>query len=225
MEFRKDKSSILYFILAIVCFLAIISSLSVSLFEPLFRKVNYGQRLPILNATYIFVLWIIEIIAILVISFKTFKIDILGLKRKDKEELSVIRILILFLMTLVPIFLISGILGWKLKIVDDLGERITGDFLTYQLCEYGKAIPKMFLVTMMIKLSQEAFDKIFITKYFIPWGGIFTMFTFGLYELLTIHQRFSVLYFFFPLIYGTIYFISKKNFLTTFFLSYLIYLL
>ena len=224
MQFKKDKSAINYFILALICFLFIISALSASLFTPLFKKVNYGQRLPLLNAIYIFILWIIEIDVIIVILYKKNKFDILNIKR-EKEELSVLRILILFGITLAPIFLISGLLGWKLKIVDDLGERITGDFLTFQLCEYGKAIPKLFIVAIMIRLFQDGMEKIVITKYQIPWGGIFVMLTFGLYELLTYDHSFGIFYFFFPLIYGTIYLVSKRNVFITFLLSFFIYLL
>ena len=77
----------------------------------------------------------------------------------------------------------------------------------------------------MIRLFQDGMEKIVITKYQIPWGGIFVMLTFGLYELLTYDHSFGIFYFFFPLIYGTIYLVSKRNVFITFLLSFFIYLL
>ncbi len=224
MQFRKDKSAIVHIFIFFLCLLFIYSGYLSNLFVSLFQRVYYGQLVELFKFVFSSILWTIELVLLCLFARRKLNLHLIHPK-EEKKPYTLFRILLLYAITLFPILLISCILGWKLKIEYDFGERITNAHLIKQLCSYGALAIKMIFIVIMIREGQTAFEKIWITKYQIPWGGILLMLTYGVIELIIDFQMFSWFYLFFCFIYGVLYLMSQKKFSVTYVLSYLIYLL
>ena len=66
---------------------------------------------------------------------------------------------------------------------------------------------------------------IFKTKYVIPYGAIFALLTFGLIDFFVLTMDLRLFYLVMSFLYGIIYLVADKKFMTTWALCYLIYLL
>ena len=86
-------------------------------------KVYYGQLVELFKFALSAILWAIELIILCYFTRKKWNINLL--MKKNKTTYSIKRIIILYLIVLIPILIISASLGFKLKIEYDFGERIT----------------------------------------------------------------------------------------------------
>ncbi len=228
ITFTKDKSSIKYYILAAVCVLCVYSCKVSELFTPLFSKVYYGN----INAVFInltnFVLWIIEFIAIFFVCRK------LGIKiftePERKKELSLARLIILFVAAVVPMVIISIYLGFVIKPVYNLGGRVTIMGFLGNLCNWvswGSRLVLMTLFVHFIHLGVQKniqFNKTWLNEYF-PWGAILCLLVFGLLDFFFISPNLKWFYLFLSFYYGVIYLLSGRKFYSAYVINYLIWLL
>ncbi len=225
IEFKKDKDAIIYFALAALCIVFIYTSKLSNLFIPLFSKVYYGNLNGMFLAISTIIIWGFEIVAIRMLAKNKFKICLFSKKNKETKGPSLLNIFIIFLLTFIPIMVISGMLGWNLKIVDDFGQKIESIKITSVVSQYVESLFKILWTTIIIRLVQEGMEKIVVTKFVIPWGGIFLMLTFGILEIFLFEGKFKLMYLFFNLIFGIIYLLANRRFATTYWVSYLLYIL
>lgn len=223
--FRKDKEAITYLLLAGLCLICIYTSKLSNLFLPIFSKVYYGNLNGMFLAVASILIWVFELVAINYLAKNIFKIKLFSKSNKETKSPNLLNILLIFLLAFIPIMIISYQLGWNLKIVDDFGKKIESIKVTSVISQYAMYLVKILWTTIIIRLVQEAMERIVVTKYKIPWGGIVLMLTFGIIELFFINEKFKLMYFAFNFIFGLFYLLSNKRFSTTYWVSYLLYLL
>lgn len=225
IEFVKDKSIYKNIILIGLCLICIYSAKISNVFLPLFSKVYFGNLNQMFLAIATIIIWIFELVAVTHVSKNIFKIDLYSKRKKDSEKISLINTLFIFLLVFIPIMVISWLLGWNLKIVDDFGQKIENINILSVVSRYAMNILKILWATIIISLAQEGMEKIIKTKIRIPWGGIILMLSFGVIELFLFEGKFKLMYFFFNLIFGIVYLLANKRFSVTFWVSYVLYIL
>lgn len=223
--FKKDKAALNYLLLAMICLICIYTSNLSNLFLPIFSKVYYGNLNGMFLAVASIIIWVFELVGINYLAKNIFKIQLFSKKSKETESPNLMNILLIFLLAFIPIMIISYRLGWNLKIVDDFGKKIESIKVTSVVSQYAMYLVKILWATIIIRLVQEAMEKLVVTKIKIPWGGLFLMLTFGIIELIVLDGKFKLMYFIFNLIFGLFYLLSNKRFTTTYWVSYLLYLL
>ena len=196
---------------------------------PLFDKIYYGN----LSEMFMYICHVVFWVPLLPVLYKQIKKHT-GYKvfRKSGQELSLKRSLWIYLCAVLPIFLVSAVLGFELKIVYELGKRVTAMQITTNVVMYADGFVKLILCVVIIELVQEAAELLYKGKYArkIPWGGIVLCVLYGSLELIVayalhLHHGLAWLYVAFDLLYGVIYLLSKKNFFITYFVGLIIYLL
>lgn len=199
------------------------------LFAPLFQRVYYGN----LTTMFFYILCVLFWIPCLAVLYLQIKKHT-GYKvfRRARKELSLKRSLIIYACAVVPIFIVSAALGFELKVVFELGKRVTGIQLGTNGVMYAYGAVKLLLGVILIELVQECMDILYRGKYAgkIPWGGIFYAVIVGLIDVIVAYATgaqvlFAWLYVAFHLLYGVIYLLSEKNFYVTYFVSLIIYIL
>ncbi len=227
MKTYFNKEGISFLIFGFVLLLSLLTKNIVKVFEPLYSKIYYGQ----INDLFNNVLSLIYLIIIFIVFIKVFhKITNLKFrKEEDKKELSSIRIVVLIVMTLIPILIVGGCLGWELKIIYDLGEKFNMSKLLNVVSNYVISIIKMLFVTYAIVSFNNFFEKCFEFENkkistFVPFAGVLIMLTFGLVELILGVNQLNVLYFVFSLYYGVVYLVTDKSTSKTMLITTLIYL-
>lgn len=225
IEFVKDNTAYKYFLLIALCLACIYSSNISKAFLPLFKKVYYGNLNEMFLSIASIIIWIFELVAISHFAKNIFNIDLFSKRKNDTKKISLINTLFIFLLTFIPIMIISWLLGWNLKIVDDFGQKIENIKVVSVVSRYALYVLKILWATIIISLGQEGMEKIFKSKYRIPWGGIILMLTFGIVELIISDGKFKIMYFLFNLIFGIIYLLANKRFTISYFVSYILYIL
>lgn len=225
IEIKKDKDAYKYFLLAFLSLACIYTSKLSNLFLPLFSKVYYGNLNGMFLAIATIIIWAFELVAVYYFAKNKFGIYLFSKKNKDVETPSLLKVLMTFLITFIPIMIISALLGWNLKIVDDFGQKIESIKVTSVISQYVQFLLKILWTTIIIVLVQEGMEKIVVTKAKIPWGGIVLMLTFGILELFLFDGKFKIMYLLFNLIFGVIYLLTNKSFSKTYWISYILYIL
>lgn len=221
MTFTKDKQSIKYFCLAFGILIGLYLSKISDLFIPLFDNVYYGNLVVMFVAVSNMIIWGIEI-GLLIFLCKKFNMQLFS---KEKKELPLKNVIILFVLTLVPMLIMSACVGWKVKIVYDLGVKVTAMTLLCNACQMLSYAVRMVLIIMFIASVQKGFEMIFKTKYVIPYGAIVAILTFGLIDFFVLGLEFRVFYLIVSFLYGIIFLIAKRKLGVSWVLCYLIHLL
>ncbi|MBQ3502447.1 MAG: hypothetical protein IJA72_02170 [Clostridia bacterium] len=220
----KDKNCIKYFVVSGMILLCLYSNVIAKIFESVFDNIYYGNLTNMFTALISALIWGLEIWGLVVISRKI-SIQIFTKKENKGKELELWRVIILFVITVLPMLIISACLSWKLKIVYALGERVTIIGLLCNVSEILAYAVRMVLMIMLISCVQQGFEILFKTKYAIPYGAIFALLTFGLIDFFVLAVDLRVFYLIVSFLYGVIYLLSNKKFSITWILCYLIYLL
>lgn len=220
----KDKGCIKYFCLAGVILLCLYSNALAQVFVPLFDNIYYGNLVNMFVGITSAVVWGVEAIIIAIIC-KKFNINIFTDKEQKDKELPTWQVILLFVLTILPMFIISACLNFKLKIVYALGVKVTSMTLIGNVAELIAYATRMVLMVMFIACIQKGFEMIFKTKYIIPYGAIFAFLTFGLIDFFVLGVDLRAFYLIVSLLYGVIYLVANKKFAVTWVLCYLIYLL
>ena len=223
IEEKKESSvskidRIKYGIVGISYFIAIILSNLGVLFKPLYKKVYYGQANGYFRYGFGIAFLILFYCLIKFVLEKKLNVSY----KKDKSNLSWMMTGILFAITFVVIFIICAIIGFEIKPFYDLGNNTTGFKIGISGTELAYNTVALFLAIHMIENFQYALDDIIPFKnekvnLYLPYGGVATMLTYGIYALcFGIGGSLQVLYFFMIILYGEIYLLCKRNVLKTF---------
>lgn len=226
MTFVKDKSSIKYYMLAVVTLLCIYSSWISNLFEPLYDNIYYGNLVKLfISATNLF-LWLIEFLSIVFVC-KKLKIQLFQSKEENKKEMPLWQLCLLFGLVVLPMLVISIYLNFKVKLIYSLGIRVTSVNLACNAVEIVSWIVRMMLVVLFIACIQRAFETNFKfnKKIVIPWGAIFCFLTIGLIDFFAFPVDLNWFYLVCSFYYGIIYLVANRKYLNSFVLCYLIWLL
>lgn len=224
MTLVKDKNCIKYFCMAGITLLCLYSNGLAELFVPLFDNIYYGNLVKMFVGLTSAVIWGVEVCIIIFIC-KKLHIELFTPKQNKGKELPTWKVILLFVLTLLPMIIISAVLNFKLKIVYALGMRITTMGLAGNVAELLAYAVRMLLMLMFISCIQKGFEMIFKTKYVIPYGAIFAFLTFGLIDFFVLGADLRAFYLMVSLLYGAIYLVADKKFAVTWVLCYLIYLL
>lgn len=224
MTIVKDKKCIKYFCLAGVILLCLYSNTFAQVFVPLFDNIYYGNLVNMFVGLTSAFIWGIEAIIIALVC-KKLDIQIFTPKEHRGKELQTWQVILLFVLTILPMLVISAYLNFKLKIVYALGVRVTTMTLIGNVAELISYAVRMILMVMFIASIQKGFEMIFKTKYIIPYGAIFAFLTFGLIDFVVLGMDLRAFYLIVSLLYGIIYLVANKKFGVTWVLCYLIYLL
>lgn len=223
------RTAVLYFIFAGAALACVYLAQIFRLCAPLFERIYYGNLTNMLISICQAIFWVP---CIVVLYFLIKKCTGYKVFRRSKTELSLKRSLIIYACAVVPIFIVSAALKFELKIVYELGKRVTGVQLGTNAVMYANGAVKLVLAIIMVELVQEGAELLYKGKYAkeIPWGGIALALVFGFLEVIVAYAThtntmFAWLYVAFDLLYGFIYTLSKKNFYITFFVSLIIYIL
>lgn len=219
MEKSHNKSQL--FILSIIAFLCIPLANITLLFNFLYENVYYGQIVPLFNDLLQIIIYTV---AIILIAKSARKHGFGSLKNKDLPkgyELPIPNMIILSIFTIGSIALISGLIGWNVKPIYDLGTYFTGLEMWLKLADIARDGVMLILVYQSLRLADEA--SISLPKY-IPWAGLFVVATFGLYQFLySIHYLWYI-YLFMGIVFHYLYKFSNKSFSRSFVLMLLVYL-
>lgn len=224
MTIVKDKNCIKYFALASIVLLCLYSNGLADLFIPIFDNIYYGNLVDMFVAIVSAIIWGLEI-GLIVFACKKLNIQIFTPKDKKGKEMQTWQVILLFVLTILPMLIISACINWKVKIVYALGVKVTTVGLACNVCEILAYAVRMVLMIMFIASVQKGFECIFKTKYIIPYGAILAFLTFGLIDFFVLAMDLRAFYLIASLLYGIIYLVADKRFRTTWILSYLIYLL
>ena len=224
MTIVKDKKSIKYFILSGIILLCMYSNVAAQIFNPIFNNIYYGNLVDMFEAVVSAIIWGVEI-GLIIIACKKFNIQIFTAKENKGKELKTWKVILLFVITILPMLIISACISWKVKIVYALGIKVTTVGLVCNVCEILAYAVRMILMVMFISCIQKGFELIFKTKYIIPFGAIMAFLTFGLIDFFVLAVDLRVFYLIASFLYGVVYLVADKKFATTWLLCYLIYLL
>jgi len=216
-EAISNKDRIKYAIIALSYFVAILLSHIGVILKPFYKRVYYGQANG--HFKYGFGLVFLAIFACIIQFVIKKKLNITY--KKDTTPLTWKRAGIVFGITFVMIFIISACSSFQLKPFYDVGNNTTA----YKVGVYATTLAYhtvcVFFAVHMIENFQYALDDIIpfknenVRKY-IPYGGIATMLTYGIYSLcMGLGGNISVLYFFLILLYGEIYLLTNRSILKT----------
>ncbi len=226
---EQKRLAIKYIIFAAIALAGMYFVQIFHVFAPLFDKIYYGNLTTIFFYACNVIFWI----PFIVVLYKQIKKHT-GYKvfRRNREEVSLKRSLIIYACALVPIFIVSAALGFEIKVVFELGKKVTGMQLTTNAIMYVHGAVKLILTVIIIELVQEAAQLLYKGKYseYIPFGGIAACLICGFTDVIVAYgtglfTMFAWLYVAFNLLYGVIYLLSKKNFFVTYFVSLIIYIL
>ena len=199
-----------------------LSELSVFLEEPVFTRIFYGN----LNTMFYHIACALFVFAF-IWAFHRLKGRFTAFSPFEKVEgkLSTKRKLILYLMTVIPVFITGASLGFRFKLVYELGERVTGMTLLGNGVGYVHVAAKLLCVLYFIALIEAAFEGIYHSVRPIPVGGILALCTFGVGEMIFNPSMFSLLYLFLIGYFGVVYIVSEKRFGVTYALALIMYIL
>lgn len=146
------------------------------------------------------------------------------------RDLSILKVLVLYVLTIVPIVIVSWLCNWELKILADLGESFDNFALYSHLIGLCYSIAKCIGMVYVIFGFQTFFESTVtfgkgnVDKY-IPFGGIALFMTFGIFELIYGVNELSIIYLVFNFYFGVIFLLTEKSKYKTSFLVSIIYLL
>ena len=199
-----------------------LSELSVFLEEPLFSAIYYGN----LNTMFYHVACAAFILAFFALYHR-------GMKKKAaftpfvkvREPLTVKSKLLLYFMTIIPVFITSAALDFRFKLVYGLGERVTAMTLLGNGVGYIHTAAKLLCVIYFVALVEAAFEAMFHSVRPVPVGGILAAATFGIGEMVFAPSAFSLLQLFLIGYFGVVYILSQKRFGVTYALALIMYIL
>lgn len=179
--------------------------------KPLFDKIYYGYLTPM----------IIDLLRIIIYFIIFFLFSNYANKHFSKieytkiKDISTKRIAILYGITILTIFIVTAILGFRLKLVVDLGENIGMIYLYNNLAKILAGVTRMLISFLLIMYTEELFKDILNAKVlkYLPAGGIISMLTIGLFEFIITPKKafIDVLFMLFHILYGYIYKLSYNN--------------
>lgn len=228
---NKKKQALIYILCAGIIFAGIYIVQLFNLLRPLFRNVYYGNLTTVYFMIFCASFWVPFILAAFFLIKKYVKVNLFIM---GKGEIPFKRSLIIYAIAFITIFIISASLGFELKVVKELGKKVTKVKVITNGVTYGYNAIKLILATFIIELIQEAGELLWGDKHkyakYVPYGGITLALTFGFAEVIVAYALktasvFTWVNIVFYLIYGVLYLLSNKRFTITYFVSLIIFIL
>ena len=219
------KQSLKYIGLGLAYFMCVIFSNIAVIFKPLYKKFKYGKYNQMFFYLIASIILIVCFLLIRLLVVKKLRVDY----DKDKSELDVKRLGIVYGLVVLTILIISAIIGWEIRFLNDLGSNFGGNELMDQLVKTLYALIALFVVTNIIENFEYGFEGLIKFKNinmqkFFPTGGIVTMILYGSYELIIGFNHLPILYFFIIGLYGFIYLLCNRSISKTYIANLFIYL-
>ena len=196
------------------------------LFEPLLDRILYGTLSEVIY--YL-------ILAALCVGF------VIGLKKfvrrfcdfdpfaKKAQPIGFWRSLAVIGVAALFVFVVSAILGFKLKIQREMGLGVTLATALTNICVYFYYALHMWLGFCAAALVQYGLSTILPAKYTVPWGSIFLVTVFGLiefvFEQFTTTHIYCGYYYLFTYAYAIIFTLSARRFHVSYWASVAIMIL
>ena len=170
--------------------------------KPLFDRIYYGYLTPmIIDALRIIIYFLIFFLSTNYANKHFSKIEYTKIK-----DMSTKRIGILYGITILTIFIVTAILGFRLKLVVDLGENIGMIYLYNNLAKIVAGVVRMLISFLIIRYTEELLKNVLSAKMlkYLP-AGLFEF-------IITPKKAFiDVLFMLFHILYGYIYKLSYNN--------------
>ena len=224
------KKRLISYILFIVCFVALyycaeIIHLFDSEEDKLFQMIKYGYINDFLiNACK----WVWYSGMFVGAYFYSKKYLVLKDLENDPKELPLIRVILLYAIVVVFSFIVTVSLGFKIKIVYDLGEIITSFGVVNRVSDIITGVIRMPIVVYILRYVNEIirlFAKKDFLKY-IPFAGVFVMVAFGIFDLISSGiNPLSMVFFFMYIVYDFIYIFTYRNFAVSSIINAIIFVL
>ncbi|MDD4124781.1 MAG: hypothetical protein PHW77_03525 [Eubacteriales bacterium] len=218
-----SKSAALYYcITAFVLLLFVASACFIRLLAPVYEKPLHGNIKELLIYLTVIILWLCELTAAALFCKNRFKFNLLWNDEK-KSRLPILNFIVIWVLIYGAILLVSGILGWQLKIFHDLGTKITFyEIYTVLSLVLLRAVESV-IICAFIKCTEEAAKRLIPVRLPIPYGGIALFLTYGIGvyvysgSALGLYGggELSLLFWLFCILYGVIYKLSKESFPVT----------
>lgn len=220
------KERISYLLMGLIWFAALPLSLLGTLFKPLYKKVFYGQANGYFKYGLGIVLLLIFFFVIVFAIEKKFDLKY----KKDVKPMPWWKTCAIFFGAFLLTFFISAIIGFNLKPFYDVGNNTTAYMAGISFTKLAYFSVELFFAMKMIENFQYALDDILPFKNkaakYIPYGGLLTMLTYGMFGLIIgVGGTLSVLYFFLILLYGELYLLVDRSILKAYATSLLIFVL
>ena len=126
---------------------------------------------------------------------------------------------VLYLMTALPVLLVSILLGYRFKLVYELGDRVAKMHMWGNAAGYLRAAAVLFAAVYTVFLTEKAIPSKF------PVGALASLLLFGVPSWLTDPSPLSVVYFALFFYIGILYRVSQNRFWVTYILSVVLYIL
>jgi len=221
---QEERSFALHCLLASSMLIAgvYLAEFSRLLIKPVFNRIFYGN----MNIFYYHLACAVFIIIFTIIFHSGVKKKLgINLVSKTAEPLKIGRKVALYFMTALPVFITGSALGFRFKLVYELGERVDGMVFLGNGMGYVHVAMKLFCIVYFIALVEKAFSILFPRLSPVPVGGFLALCTFGFLEMIFAPSMFSLLYLFLIGYFGAVYLISGKNFRITLVLALIMYIL
>ena len=224
------KKQLLRYVLFLVVFIGLyycaeIIHLFDSEEDKLFQMIKYGYINDFLINLCKWVWYICMLVGAYFYSKKYLIIK--GNENKPKE-IPLKRVGIIYGIVVLFSFIVTSSLGFKLKIVYDLGENITSFGIVNRLSDIATGIFRMPIVLYVIRYVDEIIRLFTKKEYvqYIPVAGVFSMIVFGIYDLVIIGVNpLSLVFFFMYIVYNYIYVFTYRNFLASSIVNSIIFVL
>lgn len=221
-----EKKKLIHYVLYIFAIIAIFYAIElVRLASPLFEKIYFGYITPMILDVMRIILYIILIVVAMKYAKKHFQSPCCV----PSDGFPLKRVILLYGITLLVVFIVSASLSFRLKVVVDLGENIGAIYLYNNLANIITSLVRMGIVVLIIRYSTEVFELLVKKSWasYVPFGGLVSLVSIGLFELLIVPNisAIHIVFLFMHLLYGEIYLLSYKYFPTTLAISVIIHLL
>jgi hypothetical protein len=135
---------------------------------PLFDWAGYGLMRPMYVEVFTIIFWALEWLGIFLLEKKFRKEKVAELFEKEnlesmlkiKKPLPLKKVFVLSAICIVCIFIISAVIGWQVKPIYDLGEKIEGYDLYNKLGWVGKRAFMCFWILGMVKACKGMAEEI-----------------------------------------------------------------
>lgn len=232
--FRKSacRYSVYHILTALTILLFMVPVFFAGRFSQLYEKLFRGYYAELAICTTIIIIWSCELTAAAFFCKRKLKFNLIWNDEK-KSPLPAANLASLWVLTYGAILSVSGTLGWQFKIIHDLGTKITLPEIYAAVSLVLLKAVESVMICAFIKCAEEAAKLLIPSRFPIPYGGIALFMTYGtavyLYGggsgfLYGSIER-GVLFWFFCILYGAIYKLSKESFPVTAILVWLIILL
>ena len=145
--------------------------------------------------------------------------------KRSKSFLPLKNVCIITCISAVCILFVSFMINWNVKVFYDFGNKMQGYESLKQIASTVCQPIKTAYIALIIYVSQMIAYNISEKNDTIPFGGIVALLTVGLTELLTHTHDLPWTYMCFMIVFGIIHLLTQKDFIKTYFVITLIYML